>query len=148
MDYKYRYLNNLRKLIKSLDRDIQNEIYYDLIKIEDWLLPDLDELEMYFEKLDYDIDRMTWKFILKELSFPHHCYARNSRVIQMLNFIKNNNLKIKPFVIRYSPTFYTWQNDEGYFLYSMKIKKYNKTDYYQRIYNELNTDYLLRCRFC
>ena len=143
MDYKYRYLRELQELIQSLKESVKIEIYYDLIKLEDWMLPDMNELKEYLNALDFDIDVMLWKFIYKELTFIHHAKVRNERVIRMLKFIKNKKLKIKPFVTTYAPMFPDWKSDEAYFLRAMRIKHYDRRDHYYHLYNKLYTKKLL-----
>ena len=145
MDYKYLYLHELRRIIRPLSQEVKDEIYYDLIKLEDWVLPDLDELEEYFNALDFDINVMLWKFILRELTFIHHCKIRNDRVILMLKTIKEEKLKIKPFVLTrapFCPSLIT--NVKGYFLGTLKIKKYDRSYQYQDIYNDTEIKYLKR----
>lgn len=142
MDYKYRYLNKLKKLISPLNEDVKDEIYYDLIKTEDWLLPNLDELDLYLNELDLKINYMLWKFIYKELTFIHHCSERNERVIRMLKFIKNKGLKIKPFILMKVPSLSQFDRDENYFIHSVKIKKYDRKDHYYIVYNKRPTKLL------
>lgn len=144
MDYKYEYLNELKKLIRPLNEDIQNKIYQDLIKLEDWFLPDLDELKLYFNELDFYIDELLWKFIYRELTFRHHTSIRNELVIKMLKFIKNNNLKIKPFVLTYADTLPDWKYEEIYFLRELEIKKRKKIDYFHLIYDINKMEMLFR----
>ena len=145
MDYKYRYLHELRELIRPLTQTVKDEIYYDLIKLEDWVLPDIDELRTYLTELDFDIDLTLWRFIYMELTFKHHCSIRNRRVIRMLKFIKKKKLKIRPFVITYAPFSPDWEGDEDYFLGGeMGIKSYRRRRYsYDEIYEKYETDSLL-----
>lgn len=144
MDYKYRYLHELQELIRPLKESVRIEIYYDLIKLRDWVLPNLRELELYFNALDFDIDVMLWKFIYKELTFKHHCPTRNERVIQMLKFIKKKKLKIKPFVIMHMPHYQDWYSKKGYYLSVMKIKHYDQRDLYHEIYDDTKSEDLIR----
>lgn len=99
MDYKNKYIRDLQKLIIPLEYDIRNEIYYDLIKLPDWNLPKLEELELYFSELDWDINHRLWKFIYLELTSEYHHKLRNNFVIYMIKMLKDT--RIKPFVIHY-----------------------------------------------
>ena len=99
-DIRKIYFERLNKLIRPINEEIRTTIYFDLLKLEDWRLPNLDELQEYFEKLDFDINITLWKLIKAEFLYQFHIPLRNDIVIFVLKFIHENQMSIKPFVMR------------------------------------------------
>lgn len=98
-DYHKKYFDGLNELISELNEDIGSEIFYDLIKLEDWKLPNLDELELYFKELKWNININIWKLIKAELLFQFHIPCRNELVIKFLQIIQDRKITTKPFVL-------------------------------------------------
>lgn len=92
------YFHKLKSLTQHLDQEVKDKIYYDLIKLEEWFWPNLDELKIYLDKLTY-FTIHEWKFILLEFKNIYHISIRNEFIIKLLEITRKYRIHIKLFQI-------------------------------------------------
>ena len=100
MDLRNSYFHEILKIIRTLDKDVRESIYLDLLKLDVWYLPEPEEMKYFVDRL-FDISYVEWKFILKEFRNPLHCSIRNSKIAEILENIRKFDLKTKPFQIHH-----------------------------------------------
>lgn len=64
IDYRYSYYRDLLKVTEKLKENLRFDIIYDVIKLPNYLLPEIDELDFYFKFLEYSFPPKIWEWII------------------------------------------------------------------------------------
>lgn len=144
------YFHKLKSLTQHLDQEVKDKIYYDLIKLEEWFWPNLDELKIYLDKLTY-FTIHEWKFILLEFKNIYHISIRNEFIIKLLKMTRKYRIYIKLFQIVGHVMDYLdfYEKVDRRFLMILKLrilKKYTDGKLKRKI-NTIESDYLTSLSF-